>query len=568
MKMNDVLTTDQYLAALAHWDEQKNRSSSSMLQASQRDYLGTSPPSQDAKAKSPNKRFSGLGFYGKRLAGNVAAAFSARNDDTDGEHSIASAKAAMPVTVGAGGVRTDLTDPTRAYHPLLSIYFLVKEKMERDRIYGPGVFASSSLSVDGPPAPPASGQAAIAPAKAAAQTNGATAKYNVPAPAIVLPPPAPAATTASRDARVLQPPTAARTRGATESDPAALPKIARPPPSAEDAFMQRSNSQTQRGSRRNPPVPISTPTSPQVMQGGFRRTAAPDPDARPLHSSTPPSHRHSVHLATTPVPVTVTAASPPQTANSGLPPEPATAPLSSSSSSANSFAKRFGSILGRSEDKKHARSRNSISVSSSHYMSPTKNKGQHPPSDSQDLDISLAVAQAGQGVNRASTTGSQLSPPHRHARGLTVDTTSSNAATHGTVTSPPKGSDRRRQASVSGTSSSRRPRAAATAAFGDPLPEENEIVDMAGDSQEETGDAAGSLDSKPVYLKVGHTNMGESGSTRDRLLTYSVSIVHGNLTGPFLRCDYLYQITCRHSRIHRTSLGPAWRESSSDKGWF
>jgi hypothetical protein len=38
-------------------------------------------------------------------------------------------------------------DPTRGFHPLLSMYYLAREKMERDRVYGPGQFASSNLSV-------------------------------------------------------------------------------------------------------------------------------------------------------------------------------------------------------------------------------------------------------------------------------------------------------------------------------------------------------------------------------------------------------------------------------------
>ncbi|KWU43659.1 Pkinase-domain-containing protein [Rhodotorula sp. JG-1b] len=55
--------------------------------------------------------------------------------------------------------RPEQLDPTRGFHPLLSIYYLVKEKIERERIWGPGVFASSTLSLTGPPPPPAPAQA-------------------------------------------------------------------------------------------------------------------------------------------------------------------------------------------------------------------------------------------------------------------------------------------------------------------------------------------------------------------------------------------------------------------------
>jgi serine/threonine protein kinase len=42
-------------------------------------------------------------------------------------------------------------DPTRGYDPLISIYFLAREKMERERVYGKGHFASSQASLDTQP---------------------------------------------------------------------------------------------------------------------------------------------------------------------------------------------------------------------------------------------------------------------------------------------------------------------------------------------------------------------------------------------------------------------------------
>jgi hypothetical protein len=41
-------------------------------------------------------------------------------------------------------------DPTRGYDPLISIYYLAREKMERERVYGKGHFASSQTSVEKP----------------------------------------------------------------------------------------------------------------------------------------------------------------------------------------------------------------------------------------------------------------------------------------------------------------------------------------------------------------------------------------------------------------------------------
>ena len=41
-------------------------------------------------------------------------------------------------------------DPTSGYHPLLSIYYLTREKLEQKRVYGPGPFPSSQLSIQDP----------------------------------------------------------------------------------------------------------------------------------------------------------------------------------------------------------------------------------------------------------------------------------------------------------------------------------------------------------------------------------------------------------------------------------
>ena len=47
------------------------------------------------------------------------------------------------------GAEREPLDPTQGFHPLVSMYYLAREKLERDRVYGPGQFASSQLSVLG-----------------------------------------------------------------------------------------------------------------------------------------------------------------------------------------------------------------------------------------------------------------------------------------------------------------------------------------------------------------------------------------------------------------------------------
>ncbi len=59
-------------------------------------------------------------------------------------------------------------DPTRGYHPLISIYYLAREKLERDRVYGLGHFASSQLSLN--PPQPASEEVQAPPPSASKQS--------------------------------------------------------------------------------------------------------------------------------------------------------------------------------------------------------------------------------------------------------------------------------------------------------------------------------------------------------------------------------------------------------------
>lgn len=105
----------------------------------------------------PSKRFSGFGFYGKKVAGGLAAVLNTvggtKSDDKPSPDPNSSLLNGFE-SILLNGQTLDSLDPTRGFHPLISIYFLVREKIERERIYGPGVFASSTLSVTGPPPPP------------------------------------------------------------------------------------------------------------------------------------------------------------------------------------------------------------------------------------------------------------------------------------------------------------------------------------------------------------------------------------------------------------------------------
>jgi hypothetical protein len=50
--------------------------------------------------------------------------------------------------------KRDFLDPTRGFHPLISLYYLTREKIERDSVYGTGQFSNSQLSITGEVANP------------------------------------------------------------------------------------------------------------------------------------------------------------------------------------------------------------------------------------------------------------------------------------------------------------------------------------------------------------------------------------------------------------------------------
>lgn len=92
--------------------------------------------------KQRSKRFSGLDFYRRKLfssASSPPATPSSGNSPPNSQSHLSN-----PSTSDTG---RDYVDPTRGFHPLISMYYLAREKLERERVYGPGHFASSKLSL-------------------------------------------------------------------------------------------------------------------------------------------------------------------------------------------------------------------------------------------------------------------------------------------------------------------------------------------------------------------------------------------------------------------------------------
>ena len=150
-KLIEVLESDAYYRAVEHWERKRiqgtngrngnsgtwggSMSNSSIALSYDNGYSTNTSPKK-------SKRFSGFDYYRKKL-------FSPSSSPP-------ASPLNSPPTSQSHLSHTSLTDihareprdPTYGFHPLISIYFLAREKMERERVYGPGHFASSQLSLE------------------------------------------------------------------------------------------------------------------------------------------------------------------------------------------------------------------------------------------------------------------------------------------------------------------------------------------------------------------------------------------------------------------------------------
>ncbi|KAF9646812.1 Pkinase-domain-containing protein [Thelephora ganbajun] len=106
-----------------HWDSSSNTS------------LGYEPAETDFAA-SPSRKpkcFSGFDFYCRKLFSPTPSspAISMLHSPSNSRSNLSLGDAREPA------------DPAYGFHPLISIYFLVREKMERERVDGSGRFANS-----------------------------------------------------------------------------------------------------------------------------------------------------------------------------------------------------------------------------------------------------------------------------------------------------------------------------------------------------------------------------------------------------------------------------------------
>ena len=404
-KLNEVLSSASYLTALRAYDLRRGVGfanpaehaaltrampvGSASTASSSRPLSPTMNGHADKLGRSPSKRFSGFDFYrrkiGAALGGGPGTSNGAKSAD---EPTSPTAESPDGLTL-RNGQRADSLDPTRGFHPLLSIYYLVREKIERERIYGAGVFASSTLSVNGPPLPPA-------PA-AAYQATGA-APLVTPPPTLRTPPSAFSAS----------PPQAIAMSQRSSATP-------RPRATSDDyADMGGDGGEANRRQslalNRRSAVPrtvaASAPTTP-AMGSGFRQSI--DQTSAPAPPPTAADKRTSLQPA--PAAATTGKDMPRQSVEVNDDDRPLSAP-------SGAFARRFGSILGRSVSgsdsdysRRVIRQRNSVSGASFRPSATTTASGL-PQVDERSGGAIPSVS-----VSRANTVQVDGSPRRGHLRG-------------------------------------------------------------------------------------------------------------------------------------------------------
>ena len=145
-RLLEVLESDAYHRAVQHWERKRGinggrngTTNGKHWDSPSNTSLGYESTKSDltASPSKKSKRFSGFDFYRRKLfspASSPPATPMSQSPPTSQSH------------LSLGDAR-EPADPTYGFHPLVSIYFLAREKMERERVYGPGHFASSQLSL-------------------------------------------------------------------------------------------------------------------------------------------------------------------------------------------------------------------------------------------------------------------------------------------------------------------------------------------------------------------------------------------------------------------------------------
>lgn len=139
-----VLESEAYIRAVAAWDRKRGRNGGRWGESFSNSSLAISFDGSSSNIhkdsltpSKKSKRFSGFDFYRRKLFSPTSS------PPTTPSHSPPNSQSHLSIA-DAG---REPVDPMRGFHPLISMYYLAREKLERERVYGPGHFASSQISI-------------------------------------------------------------------------------------------------------------------------------------------------------------------------------------------------------------------------------------------------------------------------------------------------------------------------------------------------------------------------------------------------------------------------------------
>ena len=158
-RLINILESEGYIRAVQHWERKRNIGGN--LNGNGSNYSGSrwgesfsnsslavsfdsnNSIKNDANAPKKSRRFSSFDYYRRKLFSPASSP-----PGTPLSHSPPNSQHHLAHPSFSDSNREPM-DPTKGFHPLISMYYLSREKLERDRVYGPGQFASSQLSIHG-----------------------------------------------------------------------------------------------------------------------------------------------------------------------------------------------------------------------------------------------------------------------------------------------------------------------------------------------------------------------------------------------------------------------------------
>ncbi|TFK51224.1 Pkinase-domain-containing protein [Heliocybe sulcata] len=198
-KLIEILESDAYQRAVQHWERKRDLANGRNGHSRWGESFSTSSvalsydgskhePSTPSKSKS--RRFSGFDFYRRKFFSPSSSPSSTPS------HSPPTSQSHLS-HLSLTDLQREPPDATGGFHPLVSMYYLAREKLERERVYGPGHFASSQISLEAsqaaspaheaPVPPPVSAKALSQPSVPKKDLIPGKADYSMPLPRLPAP---------------------------------------------------------------------------------------------------------------------------------------------------------------------------------------------------------------------------------------------------------------------------------------------------------------------------------------------------------------------------------------------